>query len=168
MLVHLILLDRRPDDDSARRKSLLAHGVLGMKMRRSQVQNWRLAELFRLFQHDGAVARAESGVHHQGRAVANHNPDVGKADNRVNMLRDAGHRVFGQQHGFLRVTGHCRGQQDRGKNSRPLRNPPIALLRNTRKTECGANLFLIRLKVRAAPFALLRKQHGDMLLRGEV
>jgi hypothetical protein len=29
-------------------------------------------------------------------------------------------------------------------------------LRNTRKTECGADLFLIRLAVRAAPFALLR------------
>ncbi len=32
----------------------------------------------------------------------------------------------------------------------------LALSRNTRKTECGANLFVIRLKVRAAPFALFR------------
>ena len=33
---------------------------------------------------------------------------------------------------------------------------PLALLRNTRKTERGANQFLIQLAVRAAPFALLR------------
>src|SRR5665213_694168 len=31
-----------------------------------------------------------------------------------------------------------------------------SLLRNTRKTECGAELFLVPLKVRAAPLALLR------------
>jgi hypothetical protein len=30
-----------------------------------------------------------------------------------------------------------------------------ASLRNSRKTECGANQFLTRLAVRAAPFALL-------------
>ncbi|MGD1093486.1 MAG: hypothetical protein ABSB35_16045, partial [Bryobacteraceae bacterium] len=30
------------------------------------------------------------------------------------------------------------------------------LLRNSRKTECGAKQFLTRLVVRAAPFALLR------------
>jgi hypothetical protein len=35
-----------------------------------------------------------------------------------------------------------------------VRAAPFALLRNTRKTECGANLFLIRLAVSAAPFAL--------------
>jgi hypothetical protein len=39
-----------------------------------------------------------------------------------------------------------------------VRAAPFALLRNTRKTECGAILFLIRLAVRAAPFALLSKQ----------
>jgi hypothetical protein len=32
----------------------------------------------------------------------------------------------------------------------------LGLLRNTRKTERGASEFLIRLEVRAAPFALLR------------
>jgi hypothetical protein len=32
----------------------------------------------------------------------------------------------------------------------------VALLRNPRKTECGAGQFLVRLEVRAAPFAVLR------------
>jgi hypothetical protein len=36
-----------------------------------------------------------------------------------------------------------------------VRAAPFALLRNTRKTERGASQFLIRLVVRAAPFALL-------------
>ena len=31
----------------------------------------------------------------------------------------------------------------------------LALLRHSRKTECGAKQFLVRLEVRAAPFALL-------------
>ena len=35
-----------------------------------------------------------------------------------------------------------------------VRAAPFALLRNTRKTECGARPFLIRVEVRAAPFAL--------------
>ena len=35
-----------------------------------------------------------------------------------------------------------------------VRAAPFALLRNLRKTECGAGLFPIRLAVRAAPFAL--------------
>ena len=33
-----------------------------------------------------------------------------------------------------------------------------ALLRNTRKTECGAKVFLVCMLVRAAPFALLRQR----------
>ena len=37
-----------------------------------------------------------------------------------------------------------------------VRAAPFALLRNSRKTECGAKQFLTRLVVRAAPFALLR------------
>src|SRR5271170_706672 len=37
-----------------------------------------------------------------------------------------------------------------------VRAAPFALLRNLRKTECGAGQFLIRFAVRAAPFALLR------------
>ncbi len=36
----------------------------------------------------------------------------------------------------------------------------MRFLRNTRKTECGARLFLIRLAVRAAPFAVL-KEHAQ-------
>jgi hypothetical protein len=36
------------------------------------------------------------------------------------------------------------------------RAAPFALLKNPRKTECGAKQFLTRLAVRAAPFALLR------------
>ena len=36
-----------------------------------------------------------------------------------------------------------------------VRAAPFALLRNTRKTECGAKQFLACLVVRAAPFALL-------------
>jgi len=39
-------------------------------------------------------------------------------------------------------------------NARDLREL-APLLRNTRKTECGASLFLTSLAVRAAPFALL-------------
>jgi hypothetical protein len=41
---------------------------------------------------------------------------------------------------FFRLTGRPR--------------PPVALLRNPRKTECGAKQFLASLVVRAAPFAL--------------
>ena len=37
-----------------------------------------------------------------------------------------------------------------------VRAAPFALLRNSRKTECGAKQFLACLVVRAAPFALLR------------
>ena len=36
-----------------------------------------------------------------------------------------------------------------------VRAAPFALLRNTRKTERGASQFLIRSTVRTAPFALL-------------
>jgi hypothetical protein len=39
-----------------------------------------------------------------------------------------------------------------------VRAAPFALLRSTRKTECGAILFLIRLAVRAAPFALFGRR----------
>jgi len=39
-----------------------------------------------------------------------------------------------------------------------------ALLRNTRKTECGAKQFLIPLEVRAAPFALLRNSPAQRSL----
>jgi hypothetical protein len=35
-----------------------------------------------------------------------------------------------------------------------VRAAPFALLKDTRKTECGAILFPSRLEVRAAPFAL--------------
>src|ERR1700689_5101738 len=35
-----------------------------------------------------------------------------------------------------------------------VRAAPFAVLRNSRKTECGAGQFLIRFAVRAAPFAL--------------
>jgi hypothetical protein len=41
-------------------------------------------------------------------------------------------------------------------NPSAVRAAPFALLRNTRKTACGAKLFLTRSVVRAAPFALLR------------
>jgi hypothetical protein len=43
-----------------------------------------------------------------------------------------------------------------------VRAAPFALLlMTTRKTECGANLFPIRLEVRAAPFALLALKRPD-------
>ena len=38
------------------------------------------------------------------------------------------------------------------------------LLRNTRKTECGASLFLMPLAVRAAPFALLKARASRPLV----
>jgi hypothetical protein len=43
-----------------------------------------------------------------------------------------------------------------------VRAAPFALLRNSRKTERGAGEFLVRLAVRAAPFALLSnsRQNG--------
>ena len=49
--------------------------------------------------------------------------------------------------------------------TRPLRiggaGAAGCLLKNTRKTECGANLFLVRLAVRASPFALLKNRRGE-------
>jgi hypothetical protein len=44
----------------------------------------------------------------------------------------------------------------------------VALLRNSRKTERGAGQFLVRLAVRAAPFALLRNFAQNGVRRGPV
>ena len=117
MLVHLVLLDGRTDDQGARWKGLLAHGVLGMKMGGGQVQVGRLGELFGLLDDDGSVARAESGIDNERGAVAHHNADVGKPDDRVDVFGHAGHRVLGQHHGLLRVARGPAGKQKRGKKS---------------------------------------------------
>jgi alpha,alpha-trehalase len=45
-----------------------------------------------------------------------------------------------------------------------VRAAPFALLRNLRKTECGPGQFLIRLAVRAAPFALLKRLPAALLV----
>jgi ribonucleotide monophosphatase NagD (HAD superfamily) len=50
-----------------------------------------------------------------------------------------------------------------------VRAPPFALLRNSRKTECGAKQFLAHFGVRAAPFALLSngpQRSAEALLLG--
>jgi hypothetical protein len=55
---------------------------------------------------------------------------------------------------------NCATTEDRGSSFFRLTRrprPPVALLGNTRKTECAAELFLVRLAVRAAPFAPLRQ-----------
>ncbi len=60
-----------------------------------------MTELFGLLDDDCSVARAESGIDDQRGAVAYHNADVGKSDDRVDVLRYAGHGIFGQHHGLL-------------------------------------------------------------------
>ncbi len=101
VLVHLVLLDGRPEDHGARWKSLLAHGVLGMKMGGGQVQAGGFGELFGLLDDDRSVARAESGIDDQRGAVPHYNADVGKPDDRVDVFGHAGHRVLRQHHGLL-------------------------------------------------------------------
>ena len=49
-----------------------------------------------------------------------------------------------------------------------VRAAPFALLRNSRKTECGAKQFLTRAVVRAAPFALLSNRPQNGVRRGQL
>jgi hypothetical protein len=46
-----------------------------------------------------------------------------------------------------------------------VRATPFALLKNARKTECGANLFPTSLEVRAIPFPLLSPGRRSILCR---
>jgi len=66
--------------------------------------------------------------------------------------------------GFFQFTADGRGYSDWPLVFKFV----VALLRNSRKTECGAGQFLVRLAVRAAPFALLRNFAQNGARRGPV
>jgi hypothetical protein len=58
-----------------------------------------------------------------------------------------------------------------GETRRPVLDSDLVidpLLRNTRKTECGAKQFLIPLGVRAAPFTLLTRTDYEIHLKNGI
>jgi len=67
---------------------------------------------------------------------------------------------------YVRLSSKHRAQGSGARLFAPLgeRAPRCALLRNSRKTECGAIKFLPDLVVRAAPFALLRNSPAQRSL----
>ena len=101
VLVHLVLLHLISNQDGSGWKTGLAPCMLGMKVRRRQIELVIGRESFRHFRDRGAIARPQTGIDHQRCVLAHDDADVGPAHDGPNVIRHL--------HGVFAESGSCTG-----------------------------------------------------------